>query len=98
MVVARARPAGQRGRLAVVVVVVGDGRGGGRHGGGAAAGPAPVRRAHGEAPHVLLGVEQDDVHLGREQAAQRHPGRQRDGHAQRQRLHLLRVARGEVDG
>ncbi len=43
---------------------------------------------HRQLAHVLLRLEDDDVHLGREEAQQRHVRRQRDRDAQRCRLDL----------
>lgn len=43
---------------------------------------------HGELPHVLVGVEHDDVDLGRVQTEQSHRGGQRDRHAQGRYLDL----------
>lgn len=88
--------AGPPAVVVVVVRVLRDGRGGRGHAAGRSAAVAAVAstraptvgRAHSQAAYVLLGVKENDVHLGREQAAQRHPSRQRDRHAQRQRLHL----------
>ena len=41
-----------------------------------------------EAAHVLLGLEQDDVDLGGEEAAQHHRAAQADGDAHGGGLHL----------
>ena len=43
---------------------------------------------HDQFAHVLLRLEDDDVHLGHEQTQQRHRGAERDGHAQRRDLDL----------
>ena len=66
------------------------GRGGGHtRGGGLLVGGT----VHGELAHVLVGMEDDDVDLGREKAKQRHIGTQRNGHAQSGDLDLWQAER-----
>ena len=44
--------------------------------------------AHVQLPHVLLWLQQDDVHLWHEEAEQRHERAKVDGRAQRRDAHL----------
>ena len=60
----------------------GGGRGGGRHGGAEAVG------GDSERGDVLLGLEEDDVDLGGEEAAQHHRAAQADRDAHGGGLHL----------
>lgn len=46
------------------------------------------RRVHGQLSNVLVGMEDDNVDLGREKTEERHVGRQRDRNAQRCDLDL----------